>query len=284
LDGGDAQRAASLAEEGESLFDASSREVPPWARVVVLHNLGAAVRRLGDAERANAIQETSLHLLQGLGSPPSWTASVLAELANGARDLGDRRRAAALGGESLALVWQAGDRRGVAVVLEGLASTALAHGETEAAARLVAAAARLRASLGAPLPPGNREEVERTLTMIRTSLRPAVFEAASLAGGQMTPEAMVKEGVALAARLAERREVPVARLQTTAGALQTFGLSPREREVLLLLAEGNTNQEIAASLSISHRTVRNHVTNILTKLGVESRTAAATFALRHGLV
>ena len=53
---------------------------------------------------------------------------------------------------------------------------------------------------------------------------------------------------------------------------------------MLLLIEGHSNSEIAGALFISHKTVRNHVTNILAKLGVESRTAAATFALRHDLV
>jgi NarL family two-component system response regulator LiaR len=53
---------------------------------------------------------------------------------------------------------------------------------------------------------------------------------------------------------------------------------------LRLLVEGRSNPQIATELFISHKTVRNHVTNILTKLGVESRTAAASFALRHSLV
>jgi DNA-binding NarL/FixJ family response regulator len=60
-------------------------------------------------------------------------------------------------------------------------------------------------------------------------------------------------------------------------------LTPREREVLKLLAEGSTDREIADRLFISHRTAMQHVANILGKLEVNSRTAAAAFALRHGL-
>jgi DNA-binding NarL/FixJ family response regulator len=61
------------------------------------------------------------------------------------------------------------------------------------------------------------------------------------------------------------------------------GLSPRETEVLRLLAGGRSNRAIAESLSISERTVENHVFHILAKLGVDSRTAAATWAVRQGL-
>jgi DNA-binding NarL/FixJ family response regulator len=52
---------------------------------------------------------------------------------------------------------------------------------------------------------------------------------------------------------------------------------------LRLLAEGHSNPEIASALYISPRTASHHVTSILAKLGVESRTAAATYAVRHGL-
>jgi len=62
------------------------------------------------------------------------------------------------------------------------------------------------------------------------------------------------------------------------------GLSPRELEVLALLAEGHTNRQIAEALTISERTVINHVTHILTKLDVTSRAAATAYAFRHGLV
>jgi DNA-binding CsgD family transcriptional regulator len=62
------------------------------------------------------------------------------------------------------------------------------------------------------------------------------------------------------------------------------GLTERELEVLRHLAAGETNKAIAADLVISERTVDRHVSNIFAKLGVSSRTAAATYALQHRLV
>lgn len=61
------------------------------------------------------------------------------------------------------------------------------------------------------------------------------------------------------------------------------GLTARELEVLELIVHGRTNQEIAAELFISPHTVANHVAHIMNKLGVESRTAAATWAVQHDL-
>jgi DNA-binding NarL/FixJ family response regulator len=63
-----------------------------------------------------------------------------------------------------------------------------------------------------------------------------------------------------------------------------LGLTRRESEVLRLLAQGLSDRDIAAALSISERTVGNHVTHLLQKLDVDSRTAAAVLALRRGLV
>jgi ATP/maltotriose-dependent transcriptional regulator MalT len=62
------------------------------------------------------------------------------------------------------------------------------------------------------------------------------------------------------------------------------GLSPREREVLQLVARGRTNRDIAAELVISERTVDRHVSNIFSKLGVSSRSAATAYAYEHDLV
>ncbi len=62
------------------------------------------------------------------------------------------------------------------------------------------------------------------------------------------------------------------------------GLTPQERKILTLLAEGMTNRQIAAELFLVEKTVRNHVTRVLAKLGVERRTQAALLAARLGLV
>jgi two-component system response regulator DegU len=61
-------------------------------------------------------------------------------------------------------------------------------------------------------------------------------------------------------------------------------LSPREMEILELVIQGMSNREIAYHLGISHQTVKNHMTSILSKLGVADRTQAAVYALRHGWV
>jgi DNA-binding NarL/FixJ family response regulator len=61
-------------------------------------------------------------------------------------------------------------------------------------------------------------------------------------------------------------------------------LTDREREILKLLGAGNSTKAIAARLCISASTVRNHIHNILTKLGVQSRLEAAVLALRIQLI
>ena len=61
-------------------------------------------------------------------------------------------------------------------------------------------------------------------------------------------------------------------------------LTDRESDVLRLLAEGKANKEIASQLGIGEQTVKSHVSSILAKLGVQSWTQAALYAIRAGLV
>ncbi|GAA5422220.1 response regulator transcription factor [Tetragenococcus halophilus] len=61
-------------------------------------------------------------------------------------------------------------------------------------------------------------------------------------------------------------------------------LTIREKEVLMLIAQGKSNQEIASELFITLKTVKTHVSNILSKLEVEDRTQAAIYAFKHNLI
>jgi DNA-binding NarL/FixJ family response regulator len=65
---------------------------------------------------------------------------------------------------------------------------------------------------------------------------------------------------------------------------ETAPLTARERDVIRLIAQGSTNRQIAKHLAMTERTARTHVSNILTKLGLASRTQAALWAVREGLV
>ena len=110
------------------------------------------------------------------------------------------------------------------------------------------------------------------------------------AAGYLLKDAEADEVVA-AVRAAYRGEVhldpAVARKLTrslVAPQRTATALTPREREILVLVAQGKSNRDIARALVISERTARTHVSNVLTKLDLASRTQAALWAVREGLV
>ena len=134
-------------------------------------------------------------------------------------------------------------------------------------------------------------EIVAVTSLVDQSRVQAALEAG--ASGYLVKDAAPEE-LALAIRAASRGEIhldaAVARrfMDSLHGSREQAGdpfaeLSEREREILRLLAEGHANKEIARRLVISERTARTHVSNILRKLGLTSRTQAALLAMREGL-
>lgn len=112
-----------------------------------------------------------------------------------------------------------------------------------------------------------------------------------------TPEALidavrvVARGDALLAPQITRRVIATfarpgagTRTDSSAAARRLAGLTPREREVLVLLAAGDTNAEIAARLRLGEATVKTHVSRVLSKLDIRDRAQAVVFAYEHGVV
>jgi DNA-binding CsgD family transcriptional regulator len=142
----------------------------------------------------------------------------------------------------------------------------------------------LRRSIGSPLhTPREAEELERVSTAVESALGTERFTATHTGGGALSLEEAVAEGIAAAASFAsEHASGPPA--AATAAPPAAPSLTPRERDVLALLAEGRSDQAIAEALSISRKTASNHVAAILRKLGVETRRAASRLAVQDGLV
>jgi DNA-binding NarL/FixJ family response regulator len=141
---------------------------------------------------------------------------------------------------------------------------------------------------------GGAQALEAVRRLDSIGKRPHVVVHAALragASGFLLKDADADE-VAVAVRAAHRGELQLdpavahrltASLRAATDADEAARLTSRERDVLRLLAKGEANKEIAAGLGISERTARTHVSNILSKLRLNSRTQAALWATREGL-
>jgi non-specific serine/threonine protein kinase len=200
---------------------------------------------------------------------------------------GEYGEAKALLAESLSLRRELGDQVGMVQCLAGLAGIANSVGQPERAARLFGAAEALRAASGARLSPADRVDYDHNLAAARGQLGESAFAAAWDEGRAMTLEEAIAEAERIALETAPAQTAAAALGQTpqpsSAGADRIGMLTPRERQVLALVAQGATNRAIAEALVIAERTAEIHVSNILDKLGVTSRTQAAAYALAQGL-
>jgi predicted ATPase/DNA-binding CsgD family transcriptional regulator/Tfp pilus assembly protein PilF len=273
-----------------------------WGVAQVQYGLGTVARARDDADMAVRHFEDAAEIFRELEAGPE-IARCLAGVGWTALSRGDLALAEDRLAEALRLNQASGQRLGIARGLEAFAALAAARQRPEQAARLAGAACQLRESLGHPAGLGSR--VEEVLELARDRLGAAAAAALFAAGREMTAEQAAEYALApqangsgprraapagpaeqqgpvwtdpalLAAVSTSRHDADGSHLARTASPL-----TAREYEIVLLIARGLTNNQIADELVISPKTAARHVANILSKLGFSSRTQVASWAVRQ---
>jgi non-specific serine/threonine protein kinase len=263
--GDDASAVGFLREAVQIARDAGQT----WPLAAALCELGAADLRVGDLNEATRSGEESLPLTHG---GVQQLAAIIGRLALAYVALFRGNRSEVLVNTREALA-QAGAINDLGLTAESFvvfAGTANACGDALRAARLLGAADALR------------EQSGRRLFRYHTQyLQIAESARSALGEGGYADAWRIGTDLALEAAVAETEDIALGQSPTTD---RPTPLTPRERQVLPLLVQGMSDRDIAEVLYVSRPTASKHVSAILSKLGVESRTAAVAKALRDHLI
>ena len=294
-----------------------------WFLAYCLNVLGQIAHALGAYEDARRYFEGGYTLREEFDDPEGM-AVALTQLGRVAAQQGERAEARKLLERARTLYDDLGDRGGLAATLHALGDVAAAAGEPQAARQSLARALRLASEIGfRPLvlailaslaglaleqgepgraatlatlvrahPAADRAVTERTrhtLALAEAQLPAAGFQLAAQQGQRADLDAVVRQLLAdldaPADPLPESAPLPhQAAVSPADGETLVEPLTPRESEILHLVASGHTNQAIADRLYLSLNTVKWHSSRIFGKLGVESRTQALIRARELRLV
>jgi predicted ATPase/DNA-binding CsgD family transcriptional regulator/Tfp pilus assembly protein PilF len=277
---GDLVRAISYGRD--SLDAAREIDYKEGVTMAILH-LAPALYASGQRDQAVLLIEECLHLSRSIGDQSTHSLALkrMAEILAGQEDYGAARRFLE---QSLQIRFKLREYNVEMVAcLEWLAYVDAIQSVQDGAAwarravTLMGAAEARRESMGTPVVQVDRARHTRVLGELRGSLSPAEFADAWQAGRALS----IDEATALALR-----ELEAEGTAEEATAMQTApsDLTRREVSVLQLAAQGLTNKEIAERLTLSHRTVQNHLYSIFNKLDVTTRSAATRLALERRLV
>jgi non-specific serine/threonine protein kinase len=236
------------------------------------YHLGVVAYGLAQLDAGERHLREAIGLAHEAGDPllPIWADTYLILIACERHDL---EWADNLLRRDVGMLRRSALRHHVPEYLATAAVVATETGQYPLAARLLGAS--IRSGYQFKLP--ERTAFDRAAATSRQRLGDAEFDREHAIGRRLRHDELQAALDDLAAGVDTPRE------QGAAPARVTTALTEREMEVLQLLAEGLTNQEIADALFVSRRTAATHVDHILTKLTVRSRTAAVAYAVRHGL-
>jgi predicted ATPase/DNA-binding CsgD family transcriptional regulator len=295
----DASRARALAEESLSC---AREAADPWLAAWAIHLLAIAAYLAGDYGAVRTHEEESVRLWRGIGDE----ANVLLArfwIGLAAHQERDYPRAVTEyiklvdGARNLGLAQQ------LNLALASLSAVAAEHTQCERAIRLAGAVARWSESVGILPIPVVQSVLDAGIELAREALGTDAYTAAWSDGLAMPEADVIAEARGVAESILENAAVtatetneaardqaaalrgrPAEDLAPHSRGLLPAGLTPRELEILRLVAAGKSSRQISDELVLSARTVERHISNIYLKLDVRTRAQATAYAHRHGLV
>jgi DNA-binding CsgD family transcriptional regulator len=231
----------------------------------------------GDHFAARVAYEESLQHFLAL-KDRFFAAGCLNLLGSLALAEGDQATGARYLADGLVIRQQLGDREGISWSLRAFVGLLSSIGQPVIALQLAGATTTMRKSIGATWWGGDEDGLTWWLARIGHSVRKPEVDGAWQLGLRLGVEAAIDMAISAAEALTARTPP---KADSSQGPRWSW-LTPREKEVASLVAQGLTNREIAERLVVAVSTAERHVANILAKLVVSSRTQLATWMLQHG--
>jgi predicted ATPase/DNA-binding CsgD family transcriptional regulator len=273
---GDPARARAHFEEALDMARAAG---DVWGAASALTLGGALALAAGEHAYAAALLAESVRLSIESGERGLVFAHATAALAQALTALGKLQAARSRLREGGDTIGGAENPPGATYMLEAAAGWLASAGMLPAAVEAWAAAAAYRTDHRWPVVPEEGKSRRRSWAAAREALGTVRFEMLWAVGRSRDVQEALDLAMA-AVEAADLQDLPTAPTPARRG---RFDLTPREQEVLALVASGMSDGEIARSLVISKKTVSVHVANIKAKLGASSRVEVATIALRESL-
>ena len=239
---------------------------------MLMHNIAHLKLQQGDFDAAISLSQSSLEIAEQLQTPnlQAWSLTIIGLACVLQKNIEQSKKEAL---ESIKLSERITDAGLKIQLLQLIIYLCTALGKASEAAQMIGAAEKIRLESGYKEYPVDISRAQKLIEKIRLLLSENAYEAARANGMKMTFES----ALAFAANILEE---PVA---SGIASSEISLLTVREREVLILISRGLTNEQISSELVVVLKTVEKHTANILRKLGVKNRTEAAAWAIAQGL-